>query len=235
MRIVRRTAASAVIAVAGLVYSSTTARAAGVLDQVPQDAYVVIKVNNLEGTSKKIAKWAEQLGLNQFVPQFGDPLGTFEKEVGITQGLDRTGELAFVFVNPQTVGGDKEQAMFVLAPTKDYAAFSGNFKGQGLKAGANGVSSFKDKNDQQKDIYIAQWGGYAAISPSQALVGKKPPAAGAGLKLGGLAARSGNEQDILIYLNVPALRSEALPALEQAKGEIVKEVDRAVAGAAPGC
>jgi hypothetical protein len=230
MRIVRRTAVVAVIAVAALL-CSTTARAAGVLDQVPQDAYIVIKVNNLEGTSKKIGKWAEQLGLNQLAPQFADPLGTFEKEVGITQGLDRSGEMAFVFVNPDTVGGNKEEAMFVLAPTKDYKAFSGNFKSQGLKDGANGVSSFKDKNDQQKDIYIAQWGNFAAISPSQALVGKKP-AAGA-LKLSSLAARSGNEQDVLIYFNIPAVRNAAMPALDKLRGEAMKEFDRqAGAGAA---
>jgi len=231
MRIVRRTAVSAVIAVVALVYSSTTARAAGVLDQVPQDAFVVIKINNLEGTSKKIAKWAEQLGLNQFVPQFGDPLGTFEKEVGITGGLDRSGEMAFVIMNPKAEGAG-EEPMFVLAPTKDYAAFSGNFKAQGLAAGADGVSSFKDKNDQTKEIYITQWGNYAAISPTKALISKKPAAPGAGLKIGGLAARSGNEQDVLIYFNVPAVRSVALPALDKAKAEILKEFDRAAAGGA---
>src|SRR4051812_26520699 len=123
MRIVRRTAVSAVIAVVGLCYSSTPARAAGGVDPGPPGAVFVIKINNLEGTSKKIAKWAEQLGLNQFVPQFGDPLGTFEKEVGITQGLDRSGEMAFVIMNPKAQGAGNEP-MFVLAPTKDYAAFS---------------------------------------------------------------------------------------------------------------
>ena len=59
MRIARRTAASAVLAVVALVWSSnSSARAAGVLDQVPQDAFVVVKVSNLEQTSKKIARWA---------------------------------------------------------------------------------------------------------------------------------------------------------------------------------
>src|SRR3954464_11956669 len=119
MKIVRRTAKAVAVLALAVACSGTTARAAGVLDQVPSDAFVVIRVSNLEQTSNKIAKWAAQLGLAQAVPQFADPLGAIEKEMKITKGgLDRSGEMAFVFVNPEQVGGKQDDAMIVLAPVK---------------------------------------------------------------------------------------------------------------------
>jgi hypothetical protein len=228
--VVRRTAVSAVLAVVALVWCNASARAAGVLDQVPQDAFVVVRVANLEQTSKKIARWAEQLGLAQAVPEFADPLGALEKQLNVKQGLDRTGELAFVFVDPKTVGGNEQEAMLLLVPTKDFKSFTAGLPG--VKPGAGGVSTFRPA-DAQKDSHVAQWGGYAAIGESAAVLKKKPAAPG-GFKLSALAASVGSERDILMFANIPALRATALPELEKARAQMMQEIDRGAQGGGPG-
>jgi hypothetical protein len=234
MRIaVRQTAATAVLALGALMWSSATARAAGVLDAVPQDAFVVVKVSNLGQTSQKISRWAQALGLAQMVPQFADPLGAMEKEMKITQGLDRSGEMAFVFLDPK-VYGKGDDAMVVLAPTRDFNAFAGNYKASGLKpvAGAAGVSSFQMPDGNGKDVFIADWGGYAAMSPSQKALAKKPAAGG--FKLSKLAAQEGKQQDILMFVNINAVRSEAVKWLEELRGQMTKELDKAGQAPPPG-
>src|SRR5688500_926708 len=61
MKITRR-AGRATVAVAVLFCFCATVRAQGVLDQVPSDAWVVLRINKLEQTNKKAAAWAEAMG-----------------------------------------------------------------------------------------------------------------------------------------------------------------------------
>ena len=50
------------------------------------------------------------------------------------------------------------------------------------------LTTFKPEGGDDEPGYVANWGNYAAMSPTQALVSKKP---GGGLKLSGLAATVG--------------------------------------------
>src|SRR5437762_2133535 len=65
-----------------------------VLQQVPSDAIVVIKVNKLKATSDKIAALATKIGVADMNPGLKDPLGMFLNTTGMSQGVDPNGEMA---------------------------------------------------------------------------------------------------------------------------------------------
>ena len=67
---------------------------AQVLDQVPAESLVVVKVANLQATSGKIAKLMHELGIDAMVPQMQDPLGALQQKIKANNGLDKNGELA---------------------------------------------------------------------------------------------------------------------------------------------
>src|SRR5690348_1943257 len=87
------------VAVALLVCA--TARAQQVLDQVPSDAVGVFEVKDLQDTSTKVAKLAKNLGVDQFVPQFADPLGALMDEYGLKKGVNKNGDMAIAFFAPK--------------------------------------------------------------------------------------------------------------------------------------
>ena len=132
MSMIRRAGRGA-IAAAVLCCICAGARAEGVLDQVPSDAWVVLRVNRLEQTNKKAAAWAEAMGLAQLSPEAADPLGALERHLNL-KGIDRTKDLAVVFLDPSSTGGDPEKAMLVLVPTTDYKALVGSLPGAKTEA-----------------------------------------------------------------------------------------------------
>src|SRR5258705_12776516 len=68
------------------------ARAQGI-KQLPANALVIIKINNPQGISEKLSAWSQKLGLANFDPAFGDPLGALKKQLNIKDGLDGKGEV----------------------------------------------------------------------------------------------------------------------------------------------
>ena len=62
------------------------ARAQQVLEQVPSDAVGVFEVKDLQGLSTKIAKLAKTLGIDQFQPQWADPLGSLRTLHELSRG-----------------------------------------------------------------------------------------------------------------------------------------------------
>src|SRR3954471_24253106 len=120
MQLIRR-AGRATVAVALLFCFCAAARAEGVLDQVPSDAWVVFRVNRLEQTNKKAAAWAEAMGLAQWTPEAADPLGALERKMNV-KGVDHTKDLAVVLVDPASAGGDEDKSVLFLVPTNDYKA-----------------------------------------------------------------------------------------------------------------
>src|SRR4051795_8648898 len=103
MQRIRRAAA---VMVAAVVFCyAAAARAEGVLDQVPSDALVVIKVNRLEQTNQKAGKWTEALGLAQLSPDAANPLGALQNKLGVKEGIDNKGDLAIVFLDPSKIKG----------------------------------------------------------------------------------------------------------------------------------
>src|SRR5688572_7497104 len=118
-----RVAAVAVVAIMLLV-APRSARAQ-VLQQVPGDSLVVIKINKLKPVSDKIAAFAKKLGLDQMQPGIADPLGSMQKQLGLTQGVDPNGEAAIVVVNGPV--NEQQPPLLVFFPVTDYQAFLKNF------------------------------------------------------------------------------------------------------------
>lgn len=219
MNRLRSTALTA--AFAGLVMLSGTAARAQVLEQVPPDAMVVIKVGNLKAVSDKVAKFGSALGLDAMVPQLADPLAALQEGMQISQGLDPAGELAFVFMKPAE-GAEPDQSMVVLVPTSDYKTFLGNF--QDVKT-AGAVSTFTPEGG--KEVHVANWGKYAAVAPSKALLARKPAR---GLKLSGLAAKQSKERDAFLFVNIPVIKDMVLPQLTAARAEAMEGIEQEVGG-----
>src|SRR4051812_44950327 len=218
----RSRAVSACLAVvaAGLIsLGAPMAARAQVLQQVPSDALVVIKVNNLKAVSDKVAKFAEALGLAAVSPEFANPLQSLQDNMKIKEGLDTAGEMAFVFTKAAAAGGDPDQGMMVIMPVSDYKAFLGNFKDVKTEGA---VSTFKPNEGGDKELHAANWGKYAVISENQSLLSNKP----AGLKLSGLADKEAKEKDAFIFANIPALAEIALPHIQEARTKALGEIDK---------
>ena len=137
-----RRAARVVMVVAVMFCLGAVARAEGVLDQVPSDALVVVRVNRLEQTNKKVAAWAEAMGIAQLSPEAADPLGALERELKI-QGLDKSKDMAICVLDPAIAGGNEDKAILILVPTTDYKTLAGSLP----NAKAEGdLTAFKPEN-----------------------------------------------------------------------------------------
>jgi hypothetical protein len=201
--------------------AASTARAAGVLDQVPSDAAVVWKINRLQDTSTKLAGLFQALGITDFVPTLSDPLTAFQNETGMSAGIDKTGEAAAVLLNGPWDTADPKPPLVLLIPVSDYKAFVG---GMAPVRTEGDVSVVHFKNDQATDMFVANWGSYAAIGPMKSAVAK--PAA-TGLQAAGLAGKQLAERDSVMYVNWPVLKPVLLPKLQQGREQLLLEVDRA--------
>lgn len=205
---------------AALLLASTAATSqAQVLEQVPGDALAVLKVKSLNGTSTKVAKFATDLGLAAFMPQMGDPLGALQGQVGIQQGLNKDGDFAIAYLdNAQFAGVRPDQSMVVLIPVADYQAFLGNFPG----AVTTGEISQIAMGPAKEPGYVAHWGNYAALSPTQSVIAKKPSA---GLKAQGASAKELDSKDLIIYANFAAIRPKIAEPLKQGRDEALNSIE----------
>ena len=98
MKVLRR----ATVAVLVLTLMLCSAAHAPGLKQLPANPMVVIKIKSPEDISKKLADWSQKLGLANFDPAFGDPLGALKKQLNIKEGLDGKGEvLVAMYEQPQ--------------------------------------------------------------------------------------------------------------------------------------
>ena len=200
--------------------ASARAQQASVLDQVPGDALIVVRVKNLSATNKKVAKFAKELGLDQMQPELADPLGALQKEGHLEKGLNTEGDLAFAFLDPKLTGGNPEKSMVFVIPVTDFKAFVGNFKDPKDEGGVTKASP----PDGGEDVYLAQWGKYAAVSPAKEVLAKKPT----GVKLQGAIAKEADAKDLIVYANMNAIRPMALPHLKDGRQQLMKEVDDAL-------
>lgn len=191
-----------------------------VFDQVPADALVVVKLKNLNQVSRKVAKMAKDLGLDQLSPEMADPIGALEKESHLGKGVNKDGDLALAFLDASMMGGngDKPPSMIVLVPVSDYKAFVGNFKNP-VAEGDVTKASPPEGGDQA--VYLAHWGNFAAVSPAKETLAKKPT----GLKLQGPALKESDAKDALLYVNMAAVRNIALPQMQQHRADMAKELD----------
>src|SRR5687767_418422 len=99
MRYARRSALAAFL-VALFVCTAAQTTQAQVLEQVPSNALVVLKINKLQDVNAKIGRWVESMGIGAFAPQALDPLASLQEHLGIQKGLDTNGEAALVMMDP---------------------------------------------------------------------------------------------------------------------------------------
>ena len=220
----RFTAASLV-----LMLAFTAAAQAQVLNQVPANALLVVKIKNLQETSGKIAALAQQFGVAQLNPAMNDPLGFVMQQAKMAAGVDKAGDAAFVMMPPPAgeagaaaAPGAKPSGIFLL-PVSDYKAFIGNYP----EATTEGdITTYKAPNEPQT-LYVTNWGSFAAITPDKALLAPKPE----GLKVQGLAAKEMDAKDIVVFANIPAVRAIALTKLQQARPRLMAEFEKNMANA----
>ena len=204
----------------GIVFTFGSGRAsAQVLEQVPADAAVVIKVKSLSDVSGKVAALAQQWGLAGMNPAMADPLAALQQEAGITEGLAKEGEMAIVIPTlPEEEGA--EPPVVMLVPVTDYKAFLGNFQAQP----GGDVTNITMKNGEPG--FVAQWGNYAALSETEAVVAKP---AQQGLSVKGATAKELGAKDMVLYVNMNVIREQVVPKLKEARAEILKEIDEQAA------
>ena len=214
MNVIRRPG-RALLAAAVVFCFCAAARAEGVLDQVPADAWVVFRVNRLEQTNKKVAAWAEAMGLAQMSPEMADPLGALERETKI-QGLDKSKDLAICLLDPNSTGGNPEKSLLILLPTTDFKALAASLPNSKTEGE---LTTFNAGGGDDDAGFAAKWGNYAAITPTQAILSKKP----GGLKLSALGAKE-FQKDAAVYVNIPAMRDKVLPELRKAREQVKKQM-----------
>jgi hypothetical protein len=209
-----------VVVVALLMTSLSSAANAQVLQQIPADALVVIKVRNLQDVSTKASALMQAMGVANLNPAMADPLASVQQQSGIANGLDKNGDLAIYIPSTVLDNPDAEQKPAVMLwPITDYKAFIGNFP----EAQTEGeVTTFK-MGENPNDSYAANWGKYAAVSQDKALVAKKP--ANAGVKVSGLAAKELDTKDITVFVNVAPAREKLLPKLKEARPQVLANME----------
>ncbi|MGA3065467.1 MAG: hypothetical protein ABSF29_01335 [Tepidisphaeraceae bacterium] len=207
------------VAVMTLVVLLAQGAKAQVMQFVPSASMMVYRVGNLESLSKKVADFCGTLGLTQMNPDLADPLGMICKQKGISAGLNRSGDLAMVLMDPAAVGGNMNNSVMVLIPVSDYQAFLGNFPGATTEGDISTVPL--DKNNPVP-VFMAHWGGYAVASPFHDLVVKPPTDV---LTVGPLAQKELDSKDVVMIANVKELRGMALPQIEKMRTQATQQID----------
>src|SRR5579862_776604 len=196
---------------------------AQVLEQVPGDAFAVLKIKNLDATNKKVAKMAKDFGLDEMAPEMKDPLGSLLAKGHIDKGLDKSGDAALIMFAPEKGGKDGEEPIAVaLVPVSDYDAFVGNFKKSDKGDGGPDAVAVQDPSGDGSTMYLAHRGKYAIMSDKKEHLTK-----GKGkLKLGALAAREVDAKDASFILNMSAVRDLAVPQIKEHRKEIIDNMDK---------
>jgi hypothetical protein len=220
MTLLRRIFAGVVLA--ALLLCSAPAWAQ-VLKQLPADPLVVIKVNKPQAVSAKAGKLMQQLGLGNLQPDLADPLNALMKQLKIREGFDSQGELA------AAVYADLSQAVpspvvVVMIPVTNYKVFTGNLAA--LKDAGAGVSTFRFQEGGE-DLFVTNWGSFAAVSDNQEFLAKKP----AGAAIASPAAMAQwDKADAVILANTKLMASQVMPQFREAKKTILQEIERNLVG-----
>lgn len=195
---------------------------AQVLQQVPDDALLIVKVKNLQAVSTKVAALADQFGVTKMKPEFADPLGALVNLTGIKQGLDKGGDAALVMLNGDLKA--PEPSLLVLVPITNYQAFLGNFA-NAKKDGEFDAVKFKspDGQEETEQTYVADWGKYAALADNKEFLKKGP-----GITPTAAAAKELDTKDVTAYVNFKVLGPKLLPKLKEGKGKMLDDITAAM-------
>jgi hypothetical protein len=217
--------AAAYVAVVAALLLSTAAVRAQVLQQIPGDALMVVKINKLSAVNDKAAALAKQFGIVEMNPDAGDPLGALLTAGGIKEGIDRAGDAAIAILNGE-IGAGEPQVIAVI-PVSDYAAFLKNF-GDAQKDGELDVvhMSTNGKKDDNP-TYVAHRGNFAVFSDKKENIEK----AADGFKPAGAAtAREMETKDLAIVGNFKVLGPKLDQMLQAQKEGILGDVEKNVGG-----
>lgn len=212
---------AAAVALLATMFLAASARAQAIRE-LPADAIVVIKVNNLQSISGKIAAMAKQMKLDELMPPLADPLGALRQQLNIREGLNGAGDLIVGIYEPAGTG---EPDMVVLVPVSDFKAFLGNMKDVKEEGG---IASFTWPGESEPTFAAAR-GGFAAVSTRKELLTK--PAAG--VEPTAFAAKHLASADMAAYVNIKPLAAKALPALRNERPNMMKQIEAGLA-TAPG-
>jgi hypothetical protein len=190
---------------------------AQVLNQVPSDALVVLKINKLQETNTKVANLLQTLGLTDLVPTLKDPLASAEAQSGLGAGIDTKRDAAAVMLNG-TFEKDGAPPFVLLVPVSDYKAFIGSVTVVRTEGDVT-IAHFKDNED---DAFIEQWGDYAAISDKKDNVLVKHEA----LHPAGVTGQELESKDVCVYFNFPSLKTILLPQLKDAPDKAMEEIGK---------
>ncbi|MDB5325491.1 MAG: hypothetical protein JWM57_1060 [Phycisphaerales bacterium] len=189
---------------------------ADVLEKLPADALVAGKVANLTATSTKLAKLAKDLGIDAFVQPLQNPLAALKTEAHFEKGLNESGDFGIALMTPKDDSpGAWDAAVVMVVPVSNYAEFLTNFTEPKTEGGISQVSMANDP----KPLFVADWDGYAAISPNKDNVAKPakmmtPTAA---------TAKEAARQDFIIVTNFKELGPKLMPKLDKALADIATE------------
>jgi hypothetical protein len=192
---------------------------AQVMKQVPANSLLVLKVSNLQQTSKKVADFCTQMGITQMDPDMQDPLGSFLKAIGVNDGVNREGELAFIYFEPSTFHTNSDKSLLLLIPVSDYQKFLGNFPDSKPDGDLTQVHFNKDPDV----TYVARWGDFAAASPTRDIVATAPTEI---IQVTGLAAKELDGKDVVLLANLKAIREKAIQQVQSARKELAGDIDK---------
>jgi hypothetical protein len=190
------------------------------IKQLPENPWLVFKLNNPQAVNQKVQALAQKLGLANLDPAFADPLAALKKQFNLQAGFNDKGEFVVSMFEPAQ--GDNEPRFLALVPVSDYEAFLKNL----TNAKTEGELTTFNMPDDDDPIYAIKRDAYAAISPWKDLV--QQPAAGA--DVGGLAGKQLQANDFVVYANVKALGAKALPEFQKNRANIVQEMERGFGG-----
>jgi hypothetical protein len=112
--------------------------------------------------------------------------------------------------------------ILLLVPVSDYKAFLSNWPG----AQADGeITQVTLGDNKAQAAYAANWGQYAAISPTKEAVSAKPAS---GLNLPSTTAKELAAKDAIFYINIAAMRPLILPQFQQGRDLMMAEMDRSL-------
>jgi hypothetical protein len=188
---------------------------ADVMDKVPSDALLVEKINHLDAVNTKFGDLFQQLGLTDVVPPLKNPLESVKDQMGVGPGIDTSKDAAVVLCNGDMSG---IPPVVVLIPVSDYKAFVDSLTPVRTDGDVS-VVHFKGEDD---DAFVADWGGYAAISPKEDFVKIKHD----GIKSAGLAAKQLSDADLCFYVNWPALTPLLRPQMAKGTDALTSELDK---------
>ncbi|MFP4144713.1 MAG: hypothetical protein ACLFV3_06180 [Phycisphaeraceae bacterium] len=181
------------------------------IQQVPQNAEVVIVVPSLAQLNQKIATLQQELNIP--IAEMGDVLAEFKQKAGIDGGLDDEGSLIFAISNlPAAMQQQGEPSYLTLLPVSDYDAFLEAFDG------LQPVEDGEGMMNGDRDMFVRQAGAFALISNDQQAVQQYQAVDDASQileSLGTLGRRYFEDADAAVYVDVEALAPALKQMLEQ--------------------